>query len=122
MRLAFWAARPRGGAACWPAAETAPATTTNDENATVPPPPSFDAERRRQVLARVQWSAILAWGPSRWRCRGTCGHGRPPAQRNRAAAAHPDAIAFVFALAACTGRLILESLPSSMIATASQAA
>jgi signal transduction histidine kinase len=105
--------------------------TTSDENATVSPPRSYDAERRRQVLARVQWAAILALGPialavplNLWAFPDTaalrllllglvalvCLAGLL-LTRNRAAAAHPDvlAIAFVFAIAACTGRLILES-------------
>ena len=105
--------------------------TTSDEKSTVSPPRAYDAERRQQVLDRVRWAAILALGPitiaiplNLWAFPATaalrlvllgvialvCLFGLL-LTRNRAAAAHPDvlAVAFVFAIAACTGRLILES-------------
>jgi len=105
--------------------------TTNDENSTVSSRRAYDAERRRAVLGRVRWAAILALGPitlavplNLWAFADTAAirlvllgvvalvcMGGLMLTRNRAAAAHPDAlaVAFVFAIAACTGRLILES-------------
>ena len=105
--------------------------TTSDENATVSPRDAYEVERRGHLLARVQWAALLALGPialavpfNVWAFAQTaamrlillsvvalvCLAGLL-LTRNRAAAAHPDALAtlFVLAIAACTGRLILES-------------
>jgi hypothetical protein len=83
------------------------------------------------LLGRVQWAALLALGPialavpfNLWAFAETAAMrlvllavvalvclGGLLLTRNRAAAAHPDALAalFVLAIAACTGRLILES-------------
>jgi len=105
--------------------------TTSDENATVSVTDAYDVDRRGQLLARIQWAALLALGPialavpfNVWAFAQTaamrlillsvvalvCLAGLL-LTRNRAAAAHPDALAtlFVLAIAACTGRLILES-------------
>jgi signal transduction histidine kinase len=105
--------------------------TTSDENATVSAADGYDVERHRHLLARVQWAALLALGPialavpfNLWAFADTaairlvllavislvCMAG-VLLTRNRAAAAHPEVLAvlFVLAIAACTGRLILES-------------
>ena len=105
--------------------------TTNDEKSTLSGPLAYEAERRRHVLLRVEWAAMLALGPialavplNLWAFPDTvaprlvllgvigiiCLSGLA-LTRIRAAAAHPDAIAvvFVLAVAVCTGRLILES-------------
>jgi signal transduction histidine kinase len=105
--------------------------TTSDENATVSAAEAYDVERRRHLLARIQWAALLALGPialavpfNLWAFADTAAIrlvllavialvclGGLLLTRNRAAAAHPEALAvlFVLAIAACTGRLILES-------------
>jgi signal transduction histidine kinase len=105
--------------------------TTTDEKATVPEPASYEAGRRRQMVARVRWAAALALGPlalavpiNLWAFHDTvvprlvllgviavlclCG---VALTRIRVAAAHPDAIAiaFVLTIAIVTGRLILQS-------------
>jgi len=105
--------------------------TTTDENATVSAADAYDVERRRHLLARVQWAALLALGPialavpfNLWAFADTAAirlvllavislvcMGGLLLTRNRAAAAHPEVLAvlFVLAVATCTGRLILES-------------
>jgi signal transduction histidine kinase len=129
MRLAFVAGiRPTGAPPRRTAAPAGVDMTTDGEKATLTP---YEVERRGQMLARVQWAAMLALGPillavplNVWAFPESvaprllllavvavlCTVGLV-ATRIRLLAAHPDAIAvsFVLAIAVCTGRLILES-------------
>jgi signal transduction histidine kinase len=136
MRLAFWSSdasgtREVGGCHGHPLPIIGVHVTTNDEKSTLCGPLAYEAERRRHVLVRVEWAAMLALGPialavplNLWAFPDTvaprlvllgvigiiCMAGLA-LTRIRAAAAHPDAIAvaFVLAVAVCTGRLILQS-------------
>jgi signal transduction histidine kinase len=130
MRLAFEASAA-GAASCLRpgSGRHGVAMTTNDEKSTQTT--SYEQHRRRHMLARVQWAAILALGPialavplNLWAFPETlaprllllgviavlCMAGLVATKVGRLAA-HPDAIAvaFVLAIGVCTGRLILES-------------